>query len=185
MFTELPYPRNVLFLTARWLLVVELMDSGHTESSTMQFLLSSMMHQQTFLRILLNGSMSKKLSDCYRFITYRSCSQVFNDRLYETDGEDDEFIAGSSLAAQMQAQAAKDRKRQYSYFGPHYLTWQKIKYINQKKFRKCRKSHERAWMSVLDCSWQCWNLHISSSIVGTVLSVPLLRTGSYTAGCIG
>ena len=66
--------------------------------------------------------MSKKLSDCYRFITYRSCSQVFNDRLYETDGEDDEFIAGSSLAAQMQAQAAKDRKRQYSYFGPHYLT---------------------------------------------------------------
>ena len=98
------------------------MDSGHTESSTMQFSLSSMMHQQTFLRILLNGSMSKKLSDCYRLITYRSCSQVFNDGLYETDGEGDEFIAGSSLAAQMQAQAAKDRKRQYSYFGPHYLT---------------------------------------------------------------
>ena len=79
---------------------------------------------------------------------------MFNDGLYETDGEDDEFIAGSSLAAQMQAQAAKDRKRQYSYFGPHYLMWQKIKYINQKKIQKMQKEPQKS-MNEFDCSWQC------------------------------
>jgi len=58
--------------------------------------------------------MSKQLSDHYRLETYRSCRQVFKSGLYESDEEDDELIAGSSLAVQMQVQAAKDHEKQSS-----------------------------------------------------------------------
>jgi hypothetical protein len=70
------------------------------------------MHQRMFSKTLLNGLMSKRLSNHCRCKTYRSYSQVFKGGLYESDEEDDEFIAGSSLAAQMRAQAAKDHEKQ-------------------------------------------------------------------------
>ena len=73
-----------------------------------------MMHQQTFLKTLLNSSMSKHLSSHCRLGTYKSCSQVFKGGLYEINEDDDEFITVSSLVAQMWVQVAKDHERKAS-----------------------------------------------------------------------